>query len=59
MPGHRGGHPPIRSKSQWKYLFATHKSFAHRWAHQTPGGKVIRYRRLPTRKTAPSARSAR
>jgi hypothetical protein len=59
MPGHRGGKPPIRSKSQWRFLFASKKTFAHRWAHMTPGGPKIRYRRLPTRKSAPGLRSAR
>jgi hypothetical protein len=48
--GHRGGKPPIRSKAQWRFLFGTHKSFAHRWAHMTPGGPIVRYRRLPARK---------
>jgi hypothetical protein len=48
--GHRGGKPPIRSKAQWRYLFASHKPFARRWAHMTPGGPKVRYRRLPARK---------
>lgn len=47
MPGR--GHR-IRSKAQWRFLFATRKSFARRWAHQTPGGPKVRYRRLPGRK---------
>jgi hypothetical protein len=60
MPGHhKGGSPPIRSKKQWRYLFASKKTFAHRWAHMTPGGPKIRYRRLPTRKSAPGVRSLR
>jgi len=44
----KGGH--MRSKQQWKYLFATKKSFARRWAHNTPGKKVQRYRSLPRKK---------
>lgn len=42
----------MQSKAQWRYLFATHKRFARRWAHQTPGGRKVRYRRLPARKHA-------
>ena len=41
---------PMHSKAQWRYLFATHKPFARKWAHKTPGGKKVRYRRLPPRK---------
>jgi hypothetical protein len=33
-----------------RYLFASHKPFARRWAHMTPGGPKVRYRRLPARK---------
>lgn len=40
----------MRSKAQWRYLFATKKSFARRWAHNTPGKKVQRYRNLPKKK---------
>jgi hypothetical protein len=50
MAKRRGGKPPIRSKAQWRFLFATHKKFARRWAHMTPGGPKVRYRRLPARK---------
>ncbi|MGI8333460.1 hypothetical protein ACRYCC_26205 [Actinomadura scrupuli] len=49
---HKGGKAPFRSKAQWKWAFASKKSFAHRWAHLTPGGPKARYRRLPARKTA-------
>ena len=41
---------PFRSKRQWRWAFATGKSWARRWAHETPGGKGVRYRRLPSRK---------
>lgn len=49
--GHRGSHtyPGFRSKKQWRWAFATKQKFARRWAHETPGGKKVRYRRLPLR----------
>lgn len=37
----------MRSRAQWKFLFATGKPFAKRWARSTPGGKVKRFRKLP------------
>lgn len=46
--GHPGKHG-FRSKKQWRWAFATHQPFAHKWAHKTPGGPKVRYRRLPTR----------
>lgn len=63
MPGRR--HQPMRSKAQWRYLFARaryspkFRKIAHDKAHATKGGPRVRYRRLPTRKGAPSARTAR
>jgi|KBSSwiStaDraftv2_1062776.scaffolds.fasta_scaffold105552_7 hypothetical protein len=65
MPGRRGHHrgshtyPGFRSKKQWRWAFATHQKFAHKWAHETPGGKKVRYRRLPTRVGRPTARTLR
>ena len=57
MPGHHA----YKSKAQWRKFFADPR--LRRWAkdkaHATPGGKVIRYRRLPTRKSAPGVRSLR
>ena len=41
---------PIESQAQWGYLFANKKPFARRWAHETPGGKGARFRRLPYKK---------
>ena len=38
-----------RSKKQWKWAFANKKSFARRWAHNTPDAKVKRYKRLPNK----------
>jgi hypothetical protein len=51
----RGGGMPrgFVSKAQWRYFFANKKlrlKYAHKEAHKTPGGPVVRYRRLPDRK---------
>ena len=56
-----GGHTGFKSRSQWRLFFASPRlrRYAREKAHATPGGKVIRYRRLPTRKRAPGVRSAR
>jgi hypothetical protein len=35
------------------------RKYARKWAHETPGGKKIRYRRLPERVGRPTARTAR
>jgi hypothetical protein len=40
----------FRSKAQWRWAFANKKSWARRWAHRTPGGKKVRYRKLPRKK---------
>ncbi|WGH21010.1 hypothetical protein SEA_NIBBLES_4 [Gordonia phage Nibbles] len=39
----------FRSKKQWRWAFATKKSWARDKAHKTKGGKGVRYRRLPSR----------
>jgi hypothetical protein len=39
----------FRSKRQWKWCFANGMEFCHRWAHNTPGGSVKRYRGLPAK----------
>ena len=56
-PGHRG----FRSKAQWRLFFANPRlrKYARKWAHKTPGGPVVRYRRLPERVSAPKSRSVR
>lgn len=36
---------PFKSKAQWRWAFATHKSWARRWAHSTPS-----YHALPRNK---------
>ncbi|MBU8824135.1 hypothetical protein [Mycolicibacterium goodii] len=42
----------FKSKAQWRRFFADPKlrRYARKKAHATPGGKVVRYRRLPARK---------
>lgn len=40
----------FKSKKQWRWAFATKKSWAREKAHKTAGGKVVRYRRLPESK---------
>lgn len=44
----------FKSRAQWRYFFANPRlrRYARRKAHQTAGGKVVRYRRLPARKGA-------
>lgn len=57
---HPGAHG-FRSKAQWRLFFANPRlrRYAHKWAHRTPGGPKIRYRRLPERVRAPGARTLR
>lgn len=55
MPGSHA----FASKKQWRWAFATRQPWARKHAHETPGGKKVRYQRLPTRKRAPGARSLR
>lgn len=57
--GHGGGYRGFKSKAQWRWAWATHKSWARKKAHETAGGPKARYRRLPERKGGPSARTAR
>lgn len=57
--GHSHNYPGFRSKKQWRWAFATKQKFAHKWAHETPGGPRVRYRRLPTRVGRPTARTLR
>jgi hypothetical protein len=49
---HGGGSHRFYSKKQWRWAFATHRPWAKRHARKTPGGKIVRYRRLPLRKGA-------
>jgi hypothetical protein len=50
----RAGHTGFKSKAQWRLFFANPRlrRWAHQKAHATPGGPVVRYRRLPARKGA-------
>jgi hypothetical protein len=50
--GHRESPGPDHSKAQWRFLFATHKPFARKWAEQVVAerGKKTGYRSLPERK---------
>lgn len=47
----RKHHKGFASKKQWRLFFANPRlrRYARRKAHETPGGPVVRYRRLPTR----------
>jgi hypothetical protein len=42
----------VTSKAQWKFLFATHKKFAHKWAERVERSDGVKtgYRALPARK---------
>ena len=60
-PGGGKGHK-FKSKAQWRWAFATHRSFAHRWAHAneaTGGGPKVAYRALPRRKRRPTSTTLR
>lgn len=45
-----GGYRGFKSKKQWRWAMANHKPWAHKKAHETAGGPVTRYRRLPASK---------
>lgn len=40
----------FHSKAQWRWAFATKQPWARRHAHNTPGGKKVRYQKLPKKK---------
>lgn len=42
---------PFKSKKQWRWAFATHKSFAREWAHKSKPFKT-----LPKRKGSKAKR---
>lgn len=50
MPGRSGR--GFQSRAQWRFFFASPKlrRYARKDAHETAGGPVVRYRRLPARK---------
>lgn len=43
---------PMHSQKQWRFLFATHKPFARRWADEIVAtrGRKTGYHSLPVRK---------
>ncbi|AKF14644.1 hypothetical protein AVJ28_gp75 [Mycobacterium phage Baee] len=45
-----GGYRGFKSKKQWRWAYATHQPWARKKAHETKGGKITRYRRLPASK---------
>ena len=53
MPGRKKHGLPrgFVSRAQWRLFFANKRlrRYAHKEAHKTPGGPVVRYRRLPAR----------
>lgn len=61
MAKRKGSHRGFRSKAQWRLFFANPRlrRYARKWAHKTPGGPVVRYRRLPERVSVPKSRSVR
>jgi len=50
--GRRKSPGPAHSKAQWKWMYASGKPFAHKWAEQIVAarGKKTGYRALPVRK---------
>lgn len=59
MAEEKGGGPhkspgPDHSKAQWRFLYASHKPFAHKWAEEIVAtrGPKTGYRSLPDKKTA-------
>lgn len=53
--GYRG----FKSKAQWRWAWATHQPFARKKSHETAGGRKVRYRRLPERKSAATSKTGR
>lgn len=51
MPGNRG---KVRSRAQWRWMFAQRKPFAHKWARSRKRtyGKKTDYQTLPARRGA-------
>lgn len=50
--GGRKSPGPMHSKAQWRFLYATKKPFAHKWAEQVVAerGPKTGYHSLPDRK---------
>ena len=49
---------PMHSQAQWRFLFASKKPFAHKWAEQVVAerGPKTGYRSLPPKKTVSARR---
>lgn len=49
---------PMHSQAQWRYLYATKKPFAHKWAEQIVAerGPKTGYHSLPDKNTASARR---
>lgn len=56
--GHRKSPGPAHSQAQWRWMYGTHRSFAHRWAEEIVAerGPKTGYHSLPERKTASAER---
>lgn len=56
--GPRKSPGPDHSKAQWKFLYASGKPFAHKWAEEIVAtrGPKTGYHSLPERKTATGKR---
>lgn len=48
----------MHSKAQWRFLYGTHKPFAHKWADEIVAtrGPKTGYHSLPDKKTASARR---
>jgi hypothetical protein len=55
MPGHQH---MFSSRAQWRWAFATHKPWAHRWAETNETSGVRGYHAIARRKRPPSAARA-
>lgn len=53
-----GGYKGFKSKKQWRWAFASRKTWARKKAHETSGGKKVRYRRLPWSKNSGAKKAA-
>lgn len=51
--GHRRSPGPMHSQAQWRYLFASKKPFARKWADEVVAerGKKTGFHSLPNRKS--------
>ena len=52
------GQHTFASRAQWRWAFATHKPWAHRWAETNETSKARGYHEIPRRKHLPGASRA-